>query len=67
MKLKIALRTMSAPENHPPKPKYIWPWFVLGFVVLGILLAVFWVALAAKKIEQQRDFNAPIPTSSPAR
>jgi hypothetical protein len=50
-----------------PKRNYRWPWFVLGFVVLGIVLAIFWVALAAKKIEQQRDLNAPLPTTTPAR
>lgn len=57
---------MSEPQMESPKPKYKWPWFVLGFVVLGIALAIFWVALAAKKIEQQRDFNEPVPATTPA-
>lgn len=58
---------MNAPENQPPKPKYIWPWFVLGFVVLGIVLAVLWVGLAAKKIAEQRESNTPLPNSTPVR
>jgi F0F1-type ATP synthase assembly protein I len=58
---------MTEPENNPPRRTYQWPWFALGFVVLGIALAIFWVALAAKKIEQQRDLNAPLPSAAPAR
>jgi F0F1-type ATP synthase assembly protein I len=58
---------MTAPENNSAPRKYRWPWVVLGFVVLGIALAVFWVALAAKKVAQQRETGEPIPTQSPAR
>ncbi len=57
---------MNEPESNLPKRTYKWPWFVLAFVVLGIVLAVVFVALAAKKIEQQRDYNAPLPSSGPA-
>ena len=58
---------MNTPTEHAEKPKYIWPWFVLGFVILGILLAVFWVGLAAKKVADQRETDSPPPTSSQAR
>jgi len=57
---------MNAPENNSPKPYYQWPWFVLAAVLLAIVLAVLWVTVAAKKVEQQRDF-APLPASAPAR
>ena len=57
---------MSEPGEHPPKPTYQWPWFVLAAVLLGIALAVLWVGLAAKKVEQQRDFT-PMPASAPSR
>lgn len=50
-----------------PKRNYKWPWFVLAAVLLFIALAVFWVSLAVKKEEQQRDFGAPLPASAPAR
>jgi hypothetical protein len=49
-----------------PPPRYRWPYFVLAGVVLFIALGIFWVALAAKKIEQQRDFSAPLPSTAPA-
>ena len=52
--------------NETPR-RYKWPWFVLAAVALFILLAVFWVALAAKKVEQQRDFGSPLPSTAPAR
>ena len=57
---------MNEPLNEPPKPKYKWPWFVLAFVILGIVLAVMWVAIAAKKVEEQRDFGQPLPSTTPA-
>jgi bacteriorhodopsin len=59
--------SMSAPEDNSSKPKYKWPWFVLAAVVLGIVLAVVWVGLAAKKVESQRDYGQPLPDSAPAR
>jgi hypothetical protein len=57
---------MSAPENVSPRQNFKWPWFVLAAVLLAIVLAVIWVAAAARKVEQQRDF-APLPDSAPAR
>jgi hypothetical protein len=47
--------------------RYKWPWFVAAAALLGIALFVLWVALAAKKIERERDFSAPLPSSAPAR
>ena len=58
---------MNRPENNSPKPKYKWPWFVAAAVALAIVLAVIWVALAAKKVEEQRDFGQPLPAGAPAR
>jgi F0F1-type ATP synthase assembly protein I len=58
---------MTVPENNSPNRKYKWPWFVLAFVIVGFVLAVLWVALAAKKIASQRDDNSPLPASAPAR
>jgi len=57
---------MSEPNENSPKSHYRWPWLVLAAVLLAIVLAVVWVGLAAKKVEQQRDF-APLPSSAPAR
>ena len=57
---------MDEPNGNAPKPNYQWPWFVLAAVLLAIVLAVLWVTVAAKKVEQQRDF-APLPATAPAR
>jgi len=45
--------------NNPHPPKYKWPWFVLGMVVLGIVLAIVWMSFAVRKVEQERNFNPP--------
>lgn len=58
---------MSTPDENPSRRKYRWPWFVLTAVLLGFVLAILWVGLAARKIERQRDYNAPLPSSTPAR
>ncbi len=57
---------MSEPDDNSQKRKLKWPWFAAAAIVLFIVLAVFWVAMAAKKIEQQRDFT-PLPSSAPTR
>jgi bacteriorhodopsin len=57
--------TMNEPNENPRR--YKWPWFALAAVVLFIALAVLWVTLAAEKVEQQRDYSAPIPSGAPAR
>lgn len=57
---------MNEPDNPSPKRKYQWPWMVAVAIFVFLALAVFWVALAVKKVEQQRDFG-PLPASTPAR
>ena len=52
---------MNEPDETPPKQNYKWPWFVLAAVVLFVVLAIVWVSFAVKKVEQERDFNAPVP------
>ena len=54
--------TMIEPNEKPRR--YKWPWFVLAAVVLFIALAVLWVTLAAEKVEQQRDYSAPLPSGT---
>ena len=54
-------------ESNENSRRYKWPWFALAAVVLFIVIAVLAVAQAAKKVEQQRDFNAPLPSSAPVR
>jgi dolichyl-phosphate-mannose--protein O-mannosyl transferase len=54
-------------DLEPPKTKYRWPWLVLAGVILGLILAVGWVSLAARKIAVQREGSTPLPNSAPAR
>ena len=58
---------MSEPDKNLPERKYRWPWFFWASVFLFIALAVLWVGLAVKKIERQRDLNAPLPSTAPMR
>jgi hypothetical protein len=52
-------------SNEPPR-RYKWPWFAAAMVILGIILAVIWVAIAARNVERERDINSPLPSSAPA-
>jgi len=58
-------RRMNDPKENPRH--YRWPWLVAAAVALGLALAVLWVGWAVKKIERERDLNAPLPASAPAR
>ena len=44
-------------------PKYVWPWFVLGAVLLGIALSVLWLSHEIERTRLIRDLNAP-PTQT---
>ena len=56
---------MNEPKEKPRQ--YKWPWFVAMMVLLGIALAIVWVSFAVKKVERERDANAPLPNSAPVR
>ena len=58
---------MSEPGDDLPKPKYRWPWFAAAAAVLAVVLAVVWMTFAVKKLESERDFSAPLPSSAPTR
>jgi F0F1-type ATP synthase assembly protein I len=38
---------------EPPR-RYRWPWFVLGFFLLGVTLAVITVRREAQRVKEQR-------------
>jgi hypothetical protein len=42
------------------KPHYTWPRYVLAGVILFIVATIIWVIFESRKVEQQRDFSAPI-------
>ena len=58
---------MEIPPSSSPRRKYTWPWIVLAFVTVWILITVLWVANAAKKVEREHDYSAPLPTNAPVR
>jgi hypothetical protein len=56
------------PDPEKKSPPLRWPKFAFAAVILFFALAIFWVALAASKLRQQRESsNVPLPVSAPAR
>jgi hypothetical protein len=54
---------MNEPNENPRQ--YRWPWLVAAAVALGLVLAVVWMGFAVKKVERERDLNAPLPSTAP--
>ena len=54
---------MDDPNENPRRHR--WPWLVLAAFLLGVALAVLWVRFEVRKVERERDVNAPLP-STPA-
>jgi hypothetical protein len=52
-------------ESNADRRTYKWPWLVAAAVVLAVALAVIWMSVAVKKVERERDVNAPLPDSTP--
>ena len=52
-------------QNENPR-RHRWPWLVLAAFLLGVVLAILWISFEVRKVEQERDVNAPLP-SCPAR
>jgi len=50
---------MNEPNGN--SRRYQWPWFVLAAFLLGVALAILWMSFAVKKVEQERNVNAPLP------
>ena len=43
------------------KRRYRWPWFVLAFVILGVLLAALWMSFEVRRMKRLRDINTAQP------
>jgi hypothetical protein len=56
----------SMGEQSENPRRYTWPWFVLAAFLLFVMLAIVWMSFAVKREKQERDFNAPLP-STPAQ
>jgi len=55
---------MNEPTEKPPPRRYRWPWFVLVAFLLAVALAILWMSFEVRKVEQERNVNAPLPSSS---
>lgn len=44
------------------KPRYKWPRYVLAGVLLFLAAAIIWVVIETRKVENERDFSAPLQT-----
>jgi hypothetical protein len=53
---------MNEPNGNPRR--YRWPWFVLAALLLGAALAILWMSFEVRKVEQERNMNAPLPANS---
>jgi hypothetical protein len=46
---------MDEQNQADPPQKYIWPRYVLAGVILGIVLAIIWMAVLVHRIRDQRE------------
>ena len=56
---------MDDQNSDPALPRYVWPWFVLAAVVLGVVLALVWMTVEVRRIRRQQSSNpwiAPVAT-----
>jgi uncharacterized membrane protein YdbT with pleckstrin-like domain len=44
------------------KPHYKWPRYVLAAVVIFLVAAIVWMVIDVYKLQQERNFSAPIQT-----
>jgi formylglycine-generating enzyme len=49
-------------HNSGVPRKYTWPWVLLGFVVLGFVLAFIWMSREVQRIQQIKEFNPTVQT-----
>jgi len=58
---------MDEQNQAEPPQKYTWPKYVLAGVVLGIVLAIFWMAVLVHRVSEQReDMKWPTNVAKPA-
>jgi hypothetical protein len=50
------------PSAPSARPRYRWPWFVLGGFVGAIALAILWMSAAVHRTRQLRDSNPLVST-----
>jgi formylglycine-generating enzyme required for sulfatase activity len=59
-------RIVTSSNKSEPKPRYIWPWFVLAFLLLAILLAVLWMSKEIARTKRIREASMPSSQLEPS-
>lgn len=59
-------------EDQTPLPpvRRVWPWFVLGAVVLAVVLAVLWLSAEVRRTRERQQYQIPLSAtnaSAPSR
>jgi putative heme-binding domain-containing protein len=57
---------MDEKDEASQRPRYTWPRYVLGAVVVWLVLVIVWVSVIARRTREQRDDN-PWPAPTPAQ
>jgi hypothetical protein len=55
---------MTMNESNERPPRYKWPWFVLAAFLLFVALTVLWMSFEVRRVEQERNTDAPLPAQS---
>ena len=56
----------TAPPPAPSQRRHTWPWFVIFFLMLGVVLAVLWMSAEVRRVKsfEHLDFR-PQQTNRP--
>lgn len=48
-------------EREPVRPPHrrLWPWFLLILILLGLLLAVLWLSVEVRRLQERRKYYIP--------
>jgi len=48
-------------ESEPTRPPHrrLWPWFLLILILLGVLLAVLWLSVEVRRLQERRKYYIP--------
>lgn len=48
-------------EKEPARPPHrrLWPWFLLILILLGLLLAILWLSVEVRRLQERRKYYIP--------
>ena len=56
---------MNDENSAMTKPRYVWPWFALAALLLGVVLAILWMSAEVRRTRERREWTQP-PAEKPA-